>query len=66
MINKLFHSFMKDEEGLALTEYLILLGLLTGSVVVAVIAIGGDLSTAWGSWQLWFAGTNLDAPVVVP
>ena len=55
-------SFLKDSEGIALTEYLILLGLLTAGVIVAVLAIGVDLSAAWQSWADWFAGTDLDAP----
>ena len=61
-LNKIYRDFMKDEEGLALTEYLILLGLLTGGVIIAVTAVGGSLSAAWGTWQTWFAGTQLDAP----
>ena len=57
-------DFAKDEEGLALTEYLILLGLLTGGVIIAVLAIGGSLNTAWTGWADWF-DTNisiLDGP----
>lgn len=52
--NKLCVEFAKDEEGLALTEYLILLGLLTAGVIVSVLAIGGSLSNAWGNWATWF------------
>ena len=54
-INKICVDFARDEEGLALTEYLILLGLLTGGVIIAVLAIGNSLSNAWGNWQTWFA-----------
>ena len=61
-INKIRLNFVKDEEGLALTEYLILLGLLTGGVIAAVILVGGELSAAWESWAEWFQGTDLDAP----
>ncbi len=52
-------DFAKDEEGLALTEYLILLGLLTGGVIVAVLSIGGSLQLAWGGWATWFS-TNIE------
>lgn len=59
MINTLVARFKREDEGLALTEYLILLGLLVGGVVAAVLAIGGDLNAAWSDWQNWFASTNL-------
>jgi pilus assembly protein Flp/PilA len=54
-----FVGFVQDEEGLALTEYLILLGLLTAGVITAVIAVGGSLETAWENWANWFA-TNIE------
>jgi len=55
----MLQSFRKEEDGLALTEYLILLGLLVGGVIVSVLAIGGDLATAWGDWETWFGATDL-------
>jgi pilus assembly protein Flp/PilA len=58
-LNKLCVGFVKDEEGLALTEYLILLGLLTAGVITAVIAVGGSLETAWENWADWFE-TNIE------
>ena len=42
-----------EEEGLALTEYLILLGLLTAAVIAAVLAFGGRLGVLWGTWAEW-------------
>ncbi len=54
--------FRKDENGLALTEYLILLGLLTAGVIAAVILIGGELATSWQGWATWFSTTDLDGP----
>lgn len=42
-----------EEEGLALTEYLILLGLLTAAVVTAVILFGGNLGDQWEIWANW-------------
>ncbi len=53
-------TFRKEEDGLALTEYLILLGLLVGGVIVSVLAIGGDLAGAWAEWATFFAGTDLN------
>jgi pilus assembly protein Flp/PilA len=50
-----------EEDGLALTEYLILLGLLTAVVIGAVIAFGGALGAQWQAWATWITG-NLKAP----
>ena len=52
------NRFRSEEEGLALTEYLILLALLTGAVVGAVILYGEGLGTVWGSWATWVGGLN--------
>ena len=56
---------LRDEDrGLALTEYLILLGLLTSGVVLAAISIGGSLSLSWAGWAGFYnslpsiSGTN--------
>jgi pilus assembly protein Flp/PilA len=57
-LEKSCRNFLKDEDGLALAEYLILLGLLVGSVIVAILAIGGQLETAWDNWADWFVGKN--------
>ena len=43
-------GFQKEERGLALTEYLLLLGLLTGGALFSVQAIGGKLGEGWQSW----------------
>ena len=48
-----------DEDGLALTEYLILLGLLTGAVIGAVIVFGTQLGAAWTTWGVWITGAGL-------
>ncbi|MBO6868764.1 MAG: hypothetical protein JJ877_17120 [Thalassococcus sp.] len=47
-----------EEEGLALTEYLILLGLLTAAVVLAVLAFGTNLGAQWTAWSTWLTGLN--------
>jgi pilus assembly protein Flp/PilA len=54
--------FRDDEDGLALTEYLILLGLLTAAVIGAVTTFGDNLSTTWTSWAGWASGAELQAP----
>jgi Flp pilus assembly pilin Flp len=56
MINKLFEKmlektlqFSEQEDGLALTEYLILLGVIAGGLIVLVGAFGTDLGSAYSS-----------------
>lgn len=52
-----------EEEGLALTEYLILLGLLTAVVVGAVITFGDNLGDRWDAWATWLTGLNPPPPL---
>ncbi|MBK5571190.1 hypothetical protein [Ensifer sp. SSB1] len=47
-------AFAREEEGVALTEYLILLGLLIGGAITAVTAAGTNLSAAWEQWGSWW------------
>ena len=47
-----------EEDGLALTEYLILLGLITAAVIGAVLAFGNQLGILWNSWATWLQGLN--------
>lgn len=55
--------FRRDEKGIALTEYLILLGLLTSAVIIAVLAFGTQLGILWDGWADWLVGeTDLVAP----
>lgn len=51
--------FAKDEKGIALTEYLILLGLLTGLVIAAVVLFGTGLGDNWNSWGVWMDTADL-------
>ncbi|MDM7970295.1 MAG: hypothetical protein QUV10_11820 [Paracoccaceae bacterium] len=51
----MLQSFRKEEDGLALTEYLILLGLLTGAVILAITTFGGTLGGLWAGWAAWIA-----------
>ncbi|MFD1341180.1 Flp family type IVb pilin [Litorisediminicola beolgyonensis] len=45
--------FRKDEEGLALTEYLVLLALLVAGIIGAVTLYGEALEGAWTNWSSW-------------
>ena len=51
-----------DEDGLALTEYLILLGLLTAAVIIAVGLFGTNLALQWDAWADWLGGADLAPP----
>ncbi len=55
-------AFVREEDGIALTEYLIMLGLLTAAVIAAVLVVGTQLGLAWGSWGTWFTNAGLGAP----
>ena len=57
-LSGLVMRFRSEEDGLALTEYLILLGLLTAAVVLAVLAFGGNLGAQWQLWANWLTGLN--------
>ena len=56
-------AFAREEDGVALTEYLILLGLLIGGAITAVSTAGVNLSDAWETWGTWWT-TNLEPPPV--
>lgn len=62
MIEYMMAKFKHDEDGLALTEYLLLLGLLVGGVIVAVTLFGTNLSLTWSGWANWFRTANVSAP----
>lgn len=44
-----------DDSGAIWTEYLMLLGLLVGSVAIAGTLFAAELSTAYGGWASWIA-----------
>lgn len=50
-------AFAREEDGVALTEYLILLALLVGGVITAVTTAGSNLSAAWDEWGTWWTTT---------
>lgn len=54
IILKNLRAFAADEEGIALTEYLILLGLLVGGVIVTVGLAGTSLNGAWTAWSTFW------------
>jgi pilus assembly protein Flp/PilA len=47
-------AFASEEDGIALTEYLILLGMLVGGVIAAVKLSGGNLGNSWTKWANFF------------
>jgi pilus assembly protein Flp/PilA len=57
----MLQSFRKEEDGLALTEYLVLLGLLTAAVIAAITLLGGNIGIAFDDWADWVAA-NTGAP----
>ncbi|MGG7646069.1 Flp family type IVb pilin [Rhodovulum sp. YNF3179] len=57
----LLARFRRDEDGLALTEYVVLLGLLTAAVVVAVNLFGANLAGIWSDWASWISTLSTPA-----
>lgn len=64
LLNKV-RAFAREEDGVALSEYLVLLGILIGGVVAAVGLVGTDLDAAWDNWDGWFTGTLPTPPVAL-
>ncbi|MFT2213414.1 Flp family type IVb pilin [Rhizobium giardinii] len=54
-------AFAREEDGVALTEYLILLALLVGGVITAVTMAGTNLAAVWTAWAGWFTA-ELNVP----
>ena len=66
-IQDLLVRFHSDEDGLALTEYLMLLGLLTAAVIAAVLAFGAQLGILWEGWVTFMVGmTPAPDPIITP
>ncbi len=55
-------AFAREEDGVALSEYLVLLGLLVGGVILAVTTAGQNLATAWNGWGAFFLSLDDNAP----
>lgn len=59
-------SFRKEEDGLALTEYLVVLGLLVGGTIIAVTLFGSNLSAVWNNWAGWVEGLDNSVVTTTP
>jgi pilus assembly protein Flp/PilA len=46
-VPKLVRRLAKDEDGAALIEYTVLLGILVVAVIATIIAVGGWVSNKW-------------------
>lgn len=46
-------GFFREERGVALTEYIMLLGLLVVGMLVAALAFGGTVGSAWEDLSVW-------------
>jgi pilus assembly protein Flp/PilA len=46
-ILKVVDNFKKDEDGAALVEYTVLLGIMLVAVIVTILAVGGWVSKKW-------------------
>ncbi|MFD1194374.1 Flp family type IVb pilin [Seohaeicola saemankumensis] len=51
--------FGREESGVALMEYLMLLGLLVGSVIGVVAVFGSSLSASFVAWGTWFLSITI-------
>jgi pilus assembly protein Flp/PilA len=40
-------QFRDDEEGAAMIEYTVLIGLITAGVILMIVAVGGWVTTEW-------------------
>ena len=60
----MLQSFRKEEDGLALTEYLVLLGLLVGGTIIAVQTFGTNLDTIWDAWAGLLLGLDNNLPAL--
>lgn len=47
---QILSAFVCNEEGVALTEYLVLLAILLGGTLLAIAAVSQNISNAWNSW----------------
>ncbi len=50
---RLLRKFAKDEEGAALVEYTVLLGVMLVAVISTIVLVGGWVNTKWTA--LWTA-----------
>ena len=50
-MRNMFKNFRDDENGAAMVEYTILLGIITVAVIVSVIFVGGWVANKWSALQ---------------
>ena len=48
-MRELVRKLNKDEEGAALIEYTVLLGILVVAVIATIVAVGGWVNTKWSA-----------------
>jgi pilus assembly protein Flp/PilA len=46
-LKPILNRFKKDEDGAALIEYTVLLGILLIAVIAIIVAVGGWISSEW-------------------
>jgi pilus assembly protein Flp/PilA len=46
-LRPILNRFKKDEDGAALIEYTVLLGILLIAVIAIIVAVGGWISSEW-------------------
>jgi len=56
MRRSIWAGFWRETDGLTLSEYLVLLSLLTGGILLAVASIGNTMQRAWGERATWYDG----------
>ena len=48
-LKPMLNRFKKDEDGAALIEYTVLLGILLVAVIAVIVAVGGWISGEWSA-----------------
>jgi pilus assembly protein Flp/PilA len=48
-LKPILNRFKKDEDGAALIEYTVLLGILLIAVIAIIVAVGGWISSEWAA-----------------
>jgi pilus assembly protein Flp/PilA len=48
-LKPILNRFKKDEDGAALIEYTVLLGILLIAVIAIIVAVGGWISSEWSA-----------------
>lgn len=56
-------SFLREEDGASLAEYLVLLGVLVLAVGGGILAFGGAINDAFAGWATWLT-TNAVPPAL--